>query len=317
MWLSGDDQNRVINMQEAGADWFLHRLEQLETWPLVDTWETLNETGPHPTHEYMKFELRLAELLHSHGKKIATQGCSVGTWAGKKDDPMYDWQSEWVRSVLRVSDYIILHEYGAPAMDDPRDAEGWLCFRYRRVWDELPDDCKKPLLISECGIDSGASHWNPGAQGGWQSFTTIEDYLRQLAWYEDGCKADGYIEALFPFCFGTADPTWDTYDLWEPEYAREAFKQYIIAQHGVAPGNFESNLSNHAQTVIIPYNSSTYFRRVAAERGWQEALSDEFDYGDGVKAQVFITKEGGMYVQKIIYAPIDQWARYKVITRRN
>ena len=217
------DQGDLIRQTEEGAEETFRRMQEQGTWSMISTWETANETGAHPTHNYMRYELRLVELLHNAGKQVAVQGCSMGTWAGSESDPMYDWRSNWVHEVLRVANFINLHEYNFPRMDSP-EGVSWLTLRYRRMWDVLPDDCKKPLLITECGIDQGG-------HGGWKVFTDINDYLSQLEWYRQECMKDSYVEALFPFCFGTADSTWETYDLWEPPEAREAFKNYVISTH--------------------------------------------------------------------------------------
>jgi len=120
---------------------------------------------------------------------------------------------------LRLADYIGVHEYCAPRMDDPRGLdtggppEGWFVLRYRKWYPTLPSDCRKPLLITECGIDSGAVHWDPGAQGGWRSFTDAEGYLEQLAWYDQILQQDSYVAGATVFCWGTLDPVWDSHDI--------------------------------------------------------------------------------------------------------
>lgn len=180
---------------------------------LIDTFVGYNEIGPHPTHDYMRFQVRLAQRLHDAGMKYGAGSWSVGCPA------IEDWESNWIREVLRVSDYIAVHEYCAPRMDDARglDAakpgEGWFTLRYRKWYPDLPSDCKKPLLITECGIDSGAAHWDPAAQGGWRSFTTPQGYLDQLKWYDGHLQADDYVLGAMIFCCGTHDPTWDTFDV--------------------------------------------------------------------------------------------------------
>lgn len=120
---------------------------------------------------------------------------------------------------LRLADYIGVHEYCAPRMDDPRGldthnpTEGWFVLRYRKWYPMLPPDCQKLLLITECGIDSGAVHWDPGGHGGWRSFTDAEGFLEQLSWYDQILQRDSYVAGATVFCWGTLDPAWDSYDI--------------------------------------------------------------------------------------------------------
>jgi hypothetical protein len=155
-------------------------------------------------------------------------------------------------NLMRKADYLGLHEYCAPTMWDIRafdppytDKEsyltsGWFTLRYRKVWDILKDYIPNPppIIISECGIDSGAAHWDPGAQGGWKSFTTIEGYIEQLSWYDRQLRMDDYVLGATIFTFGSrSQHLWKTYDLWEPPEARQALGDYIISQHEPNGGN--------------------------------------------------------------------------------
>jgi len=185
---------------------------------LIDVWVVYNEIGPHITHDYMRFDMRAMQRLHEANQKGAVGNWSVGT------PDIYDWYSGWFHETLRVADYLAIHEYCAPAMDSPRglDAanpgEGWFTLRYRKMMRALREQnlgfSIPPLLITECGIDSGAAHWDPGAQGGWRSFASPQEYLRQLKWYDSYLQGDDYVAgAATIFCCGTHDPTWDSFDV--------------------------------------------------------------------------------------------------------
>jgi len=230
MWV--DNYPHYINGKEAGAEEFFRKLQSRGTWNLIDIWEGINEPGPHPTHDLMRFQVRLAQLLHDAGKQYAYGSWSVGCPA------IPDWKSEWIRQPLRLADYVSVHEYASPRMDDPRGLDGdtgtgWFTLRYRKWWSDLPADCQKPILITECGIDSGAAHWDPHGQGGWKSFTDIAGYIEQLRWYED--NLDACVVGALPYCWGVHDPTWKTFDLWEPAEARQAFSDYIKSRRPVMP----------------------------------------------------------------------------------
>ena len=228
MHRSIDAQKDYIKRQENGAERFFRDLTSQSLWPIVDTWEGINEPGPHPTVEYYRFEMRWVVLMRDAGKKPLTQGCSVGTWSGSESDPMHDDKSSWVHEVARAAKAtgggVHRHEYSAPHMRSEfvwnpaitERAGGFFTLRYRRAYAVMPEDARAPLYITECGIDSGISPpWNIPVQGGWRSFTTAEDYVEQLKWYIGCCKEDGYVRAVIPFCTFARDSTWYTYSMWD------------------------------------------------------------------------------------------------------
>lgn len=219
-------QRDYIRRQEEGAEKFFRDLTSQSLWPIIDTWEGINEPGNHPTPEYYRFQLRLAALIAGVGKKYLAEGTSVGTWSGSESDPFHDDRSTWVHEVARASHGINKHEYGAPHMRsefmwNPAITEkvgGFYTLRYRQAYRAMPEDARVPLYITECGIDSGITPpWPIPAQGGWRSFTTAEDYVEQLKWYLGCCKEDGYVKAITPFCTYSTDPTWYTYSMWDGE----------------------------------------------------------------------------------------------------
>ena len=225
------DQKKLIGQKEKGAEELVKRLKERSTWPLIEVWEGVNEPGPHPTNDLMRFQVRLTELLHAEGKKVAIGGWSVGT----PDIP--DWDSTWFYEPFRTADFISIHEYCAPRMDSEfrihsgnpdiqPEVGGYYTLRHKKWYDKLPMECRKPILVTECGIDSGGTGWDAGAQGGWKSFTNIDDYLLQMEWYRTYCHPR--VEAIFPFCFGARDKTWESFDLFNPEEARRVFGEYII-----------------------------------------------------------------------------------------
>jgi hypothetical protein len=180
---------------------------------ICDAWEGYNEVSVSKLEPLCRFDRQLAELLHREQVRYIAGSWSVGT------PDISDWQRPEMWDALRVADYIGVHEYCAPSMDDPRGmdtdhpSQGWFVLRYRKWYPTLPSDCQKPLLITECGIDSGAVHWDPGAQGGWRSFTDPEGYMEQLAWYDRLLQEDGFVRGATVFCWGTLDPAWDSHDL--------------------------------------------------------------------------------------------------------
>ena len=206
-------ENQPLSNPTGEAEDMARRILDMSTAHICDAWEGYNEVSRSKLEPLCRFDRRLAELLHEEGLKYVAGSWSVGV----PDIP--DWQEPEMLDALRVTDYIGVHEYCAPRMDDPRGLDtddpttGWFVLRYRKWYPTLPPDCQKPLLITECGIDSGAAHWDPGAQGGWRSFTDAQGYLEQLMWYDQILQQDDYLAGVTIFCWGTLDPTWDTFDI--------------------------------------------------------------------------------------------------------
>ena len=211
------EDQRLSNPENEAEDLAGWILDSSVTY-IYDTWEGYNEVSGSKRDKLYRFDQRMAEILHEHGLKYVAGSWSVGV----PDIP--EWQEPGMLEALRVADYIGVHEYCAPRMDsefqihsdDPDiqpEVGGYFTLRYRKWYPTLPPDCQKPLLITECGIDSGAAHWDPGAQGGWRSFTDAQGYLEQLKWYDQFLQQDDYVAGATIYCYGTLDPTWETYDI--------------------------------------------------------------------------------------------------------
>jgi len=207
-------ESQPLSNPTGEAETMARGILDMSTAHICDAWEGYNEAPRSKLEPRCRFDRRLAELLHEEGLKYVAGSWSVGV----PDIP--DWQEPEMLDALRVADYIGVHEYCAPRMDDPRGLDtstdplsGWFTLRYRKWYPTLPPDCQKPVLITECGIDSGACHWDPGAQGGWRSFTDAQGYLEQLVWYDQILQQDECVAGATIFCWGTLDPTWDTFDL--------------------------------------------------------------------------------------------------------
>jgi hypothetical protein len=190
---------------------------------IMDAWEGLNEPNRNRITEACDLDYHVARMLHDEGIQYICGSWSVGV----PDIP--EWQLPVMLEALRVADYIGVHAYSAPSMDDPRGVVWWM-LRHRLWYPDLPDDCKKPLLITEIGIDSGAVHWDPGAQGGWRSFTDAADYADQLAWLDAELQLDSYVKGALSYQWGSLDPTWDSHD-WTRELV-PLLREYIISQQG-------------------------------------------------------------------------------------
>lgn len=211
-----DDQR--LSDPEGEAEDLVRWILDSSVTTIYDVWEGYNEITRSKRDRLYRFDLRMAEVLHEQELKYVAGSWSVG------NPDIADWQEPGMLEVLRIADYVSVHEYCAPRMDsefqrysgDPDirpSIGGYFTLRYRKWYPTLPPDCQKPLIISECGIDSGAAHWDPGAQGGWRSFTDAQDYVEQLRWYDQHLREDDYVVGATVFCYGNLDPTWETYNI--------------------------------------------------------------------------------------------------------
>lgn len=167
-----------------------------------DCWEQQNEVNPGSVEDAKRlneFAVVFADAMHRAGHKVAAYSFATGNPA------QLDLWS-YLLDGLRASDLLSLHEYAAPSM---RDGESWLCLRYRRVYASLPPDCRKPLVITECGIDGGPIG---KTMQGWQELSDADRYLADLAWYDAEISKDGYVVGATPYCMG-ATGMWRSFEI--------------------------------------------------------------------------------------------------------
>ena len=231
---------------KANADTKARYILNNSTAHLYDGWEGYNEKDTYSGMNFPRqcvFDRRLGQIMRSEGLDYWAGSYGVGhpgVWLPAEN--RWLWEKPEFLDMLREPGVtgIAIHEYYAPRMDDPRNYDplmpgtGWWLFRYRKWWPLLPADCKKPLIISEYGIDSGAPHFDPGAQGGWRSFTLAGEYMGQLAGVDRELQKDEYIRAATIFCAWVADPRWgETFDI--AGEAADLLRDHIISQREPEP----------------------------------------------------------------------------------
>lgn len=155
---------------------------------------------------YALFEKTRAQILTAQGWKSVVGNFSSGT-------PELELWPDFYPA-LEVGDYLGLHEYSANTHPPYlANLDTWLCRRYQRVYDALPANLRKPLIITECGIDGGMLGQ---AQEGWKRYTDAAGYLNELQWYDTSLQADAArwpIVGATIFCYGRVDPRWETFDI--------------------------------------------------------------------------------------------------------
>ena len=162
----------------------------------IDVWEGYNEVTVNSADvakRYSDFTVAWADIMHGQGLR-----CAAYSFSTANPDLSY-WPL--LADGARACDYLALHEYDSPRMDTH---VGDFCLRYRRAYAALPPDARRPILITECGIDDGHNQ-------GWVKYASEDDYLAQLAWYDGNLMSDDYVYGSTIFTVDSK--TWRYFEL--------------------------------------------------------------------------------------------------------
>lgn len=190
---------------------------------LVDVWEGYNEIpidtpAPLTEREFQKarnfnaFTVELARLVHEFGLKYAAYSFSTG-------NPVHVELWDLLVEGLRASDYLAVHEYIAPNVEWT-DFNDTMLNRYRAAYERVPQDARRPVLITEAGADFNGEHGFMGKIG-------VPQYMSMLARYDQQLMRDPYVVGATIFCYGIDDKRWQTYDIAGD--FRRVLREHIIA----------------------------------------------------------------------------------------
>lgn len=226
---------------------------------IMDAWVGLNEPSRSRLGNACRLDRDVAITL-----KRSEINYLCGSWSVGVPD-ITDWEKGVMHEAIREAYGISVHEYSAPTMNFPLgmdpDGSGWFTMRYRKWYPRLPDDCQKPLYITECGIDSGAPHWDAVKHGGWQAFCSAEDYVAQLAWYDSQLQQDAYVKGACIYQWGSLDKTWDTYDFNNDLCTH--LRNYIRSQQGEQPPPPPPPATNWQSRALAAENKLRQIRSIA------------------------------------------------------
>lgn len=165
-------------------------------------WDALPQT--------VDYTVAFLDRLTSYGLRGGALNLSVG-WPGNNGpDTPPDWSpyKPIEAAIKRGGHALLLHEYWDVA--GPEKMRGWWAERFRHCpWDV-------PIIIGECGIDRWVDPTNmnqPHTARGWQPWISADEYMRQLAQYDEWCQADGRIIGAQVFTFDYNDKQWESFDV--------------------------------------------------------------------------------------------------------
>jgi hypothetical protein len=243
--------------------------------------------------------------LHGYNLHGVVGNFGVG-WPG--NGGVNDAPPQWdffkpVIDAFQTGDYLGLHEYWA--LNGPQQNWKWWGGRY------LQCPYKVPILITECGIDTGvAGVW----YGGWRDLpgdtmdAKAARYVDEIYWYAKQCSADGRIKGILPFTYDIGGREWEKFDIRDQVWINTFFRKLDaegMPQPGTTPtpgptATVIQAIRNAAWAQLgIPYNPEAAFAKYARAQKLGNPVTTEFDIS-GYRAQGFA---GG-----IVYAKIGDWA---------
>jgi hypothetical protein len=319
----------------TNAQTHLERILSSTLWAHgVRDWQGYNEIPGYPyvpnsgserILNYLRFDMALNDLLAQHGGRLWCGAWSVG-------NPDYQWWSHpLMRELLQKCPRLLVHEYCAPVLNDPRAFDppvkdwnsyitsGHYLLRYRQAVRRLREQgVPTPrVLIGECGIDTRAPNgWYAGTpdQLGWRYYYAgdPQGYLEQLKWFDRQLAMDSYVEGALHFCYGTADSRWSTFDI------SGQLANLLAAHIGAVPPSGEEIVAQMwaaGAANELPYNPDAAFMKYGLAHGWQ-MKSPEFDIPAGYRGQIFIDTSPQPWEQILVCTRIGAWDPSQFIVDR-
>ncbi len=245
-------------------------------------WEGLNEpilNSPADVQALTTWFVRFATLMHARNEKVAAFSFSTG-------NPRLDWVP-LLAPAARACDYLALHEYYAPTTGANDLA------RYRQFRAALPANARKPIVITECGVDDGSNN-------GWQKYVSADQYLKILSDYDTQLAQDADVIGATIYQYGGGAP-WQTFDV-SPIGKRIAD---YVASGGPSPApTLEQTVLAAAKKLTwMPINTDGALYKFAQTQNLGYPQTDEYPFAVGADAYV-----GQVYNGGIVYVKIGDWA---------
>ena len=215
---AGGDQD-YTKPADVYADYACGLLDPFLAAGLCDVAEPLNE----PIIRNDVDAMRLNEWQMGYNAIMHGRGYSVGAYNFSVGNPAFElWR--YLTVGLREADWLMLHEYGAPRLDS--DA-GYTSLRHRAVYAGLPADCRKAMLITECGIDLWTNTYAVGG-GGYRRITTMADYIAQIKGWLAELDKDSYVKGVHLYGYGMESPWTEMgFDVAGDDGDREQFFAFV------------------------------------------------------------------------------------------
>lgn len=310
-----DGEQLYLDEPEVRATQFMNRMRPAaeRMRGLYDAWMGYNENVIHSEVEanrLSRFYVQWGQLMRAAGLHAAAYSFATGNPAagfpnpdGEGDEPNY-WPL--LAPGAAACDYLALHEYSAPHL---QDFQGYLCLRYRRAYESLPANARRPILITETGLDGGVVAGGSFAQKGWSFFTDELGYLGQLQWYDAELQKDDHVLGAAIFALNP----WGVNGSFSIAAAKR-IRDYIGAEGSpppLPPTTLEQAVMQATRRVPwMPVNNTAALWRFAKSNGLQDQQTDELPltfHGENYIVQVFNLG--------IVYVRVGDWTNIRVIPK--
>lgn len=274
---------------------------------IYDAWMSYNEIPVHSVNTakaLSRFHVRWGDLMRE-AKLIS---CAYSFATGNPELEYWEHLAEG----LRHCDLLSLHEYSAPTMD--RD-QTWLCLRYRRAMNALPADARRPIVITETGIDGGTLPDPTQAQKGWTFFTDEAGYVATLKWYDNELQKDDYVigAAIFAMAGWGINGSFSI-------IGRNQIRDYIaqggapapiVIQPPTSPSSVEQAAIAAAKKLKwMPINDQSALYKFAQDNNLGYPQTDEFEFTFNNVKYV-----GQVYNLGIVYVKQGDWGNCKWVNK--
>lgn len=234
----------------------------------IDTDAPLTEREFQKARNYNAFTVEMARLMRENGLKYAAYSFSTG-------NPVHVELWDLLQDGLRASDFLALHEYIAPN-EAFSEFNFSMCNRYRQIMARLSQDARKPILITECGVDYLG-------QQGFKGKIGAAKYLSMLGQYDAELIKDAYVIGATIYCYGINAPQWKTYDIGG-DFAK-ALRDYI--QNTPTPP-FDNPLVETSPSAMQP---APGLARLAEALAWTQQARAKLAANDNAGARALLQEK--------------------------
>jgi len=163
-------------------------------------WEGINEPVVNSVDDAKALNawyVRFAELMHAHGELVA--GFSWST--GNPPQDKYEQVIPYIVEAAAAVDAHAFHEYYSIW------GKEWDWGRYRAFQAALPAHARKPVVITEAGLDDNGDPYT----GGYRGKKSVQEYLEILKAYDAVLMQDPYVLGATVFEWG--DYGWPSFEI--------------------------------------------------------------------------------------------------------
>jgi hypothetical protein len=255
---------------------------------------------------YAQFEIERMKLMDDLGMRCCIGNFSTGT------PPLHLWEHFMpaIRAALDYKAILGLHEYSHPWIwgcygpyqpdGGNEDDEGWLTFRYRKVYRQWfqPEGLTVPIVIAECGVDPLANKYDNVPFGTWKGLADFwknnhdgpipytgdaaSYYAEQVRWYASELAKDPYVVGCCLFCWGNYGGAWADFDVAGTEAADDLIA--TIQSSPTTPFNYDDYAQKPSSTTTTLPPPQPHEPRVPYDRTYVLLHDKEWYQGVSIGA---------------------------------